>query len=145
MSDGIRGLARMVDGAVGERPGQGSDERDLEVARQMGEYGARIGMLERRFETELGHIRDALNRIEAQRVANVAPSTQPDPNLMLAVQGINRMADAMKDVVKATPSAPVMPMQMPQNVSPFNPVAVLGYVIGSLALAWAARGFFPGV
>lgn len=111
-----------------------AEERHLETARELGEHNARIAQLERRFDRDVTEIRSTLQRLEAQRAMAPPAVAQPDPNLMLATQSLNRVADALAKPPPASPPA-----------SATNPVAVIGYVIGSMALAWAARGFIPGV
>lgn len=113
-----------------------SDSRELEVARQLGEHNARIGAIERNTERDISEIRTALARLEGQRavVAPVAPA-QPDPNLLLAVQALNRVADHL-------PQQPQAPLAVPPASA--SPVVWLAFV-GAMALAWIARGYFPGV
>lgn len=114
-----------------------TEERHLEVARELGEHAARIDTLEHRVERELQEIRGSLQRLESQRQAAAPPVAQADPNMMLATQALNRVADAM-----AKPAAPPPAVVQP---SPTNPVAVLGYIIGTAAIAWFMRGIIPGV
>lgn len=140
---GVSGDTQETRGVTASR----ADERHERIAATLGEFGARIDMVERRVENELREIRDSMRRIEAATNAR-GPAT-PSQDLMLATQAVNRVAD----MLGKTPAAPAPPPQPPVHElvqamaaamrpasNTVGPISLLGYLTGIGSVVWVVRG-----
>lgn len=135
------------------------DGRSLQVAERLGEFGARLDTLERRVETELHALNDSVRRVadaQAEAIRRVEAAiqqsrqqpTQASPDMVLALQGMNRMADSF---VKATEN--LQPPPAPSPLAEFaasassgarrgggSTLTWVGWVMAAATTAWMARG-----
>ncbi len=122
---------------------------DVDISERLGGLEARTkGLEEDRRETraELHDIRNILQRIELSN-SRAQNTPQADPALMIAAQGIGRVADQL---ATQPPAQPLAPLDIAQAVAPLlkgggvSTGGILGYVIGAASIAWTLARLFPG-
>lgn len=132
--------------------------RQLQIAERLGEFGARLDTLERRVETELHSMNDTLSKVmEAQadlgrRVEGALTqarqaNNQPNPDMLLAVQGLNRAVDGLAKVAeRPPPSSPITDLVNSAASAGGarrgggNALTWVGWVMAAATSAWMLRG-----